>query len=406
MTTTSEADRERHQALLVLEDGAAFPGWSFGAEGEAFGEVVFNTSMTGYQEMLTDPSYHGQIVVMTYPEVGIYGVNGEDGESCRIQAAGFAVYHAVSVPSSHRADESMPEFLRRSAIPGIEGIDTRALTRRIRSCGAMRGGLSTLDLDPDSLIARVREQPMLAERDLAGAVTCESSPLPSEPARNVLRVVLVDAGAKRSIAAQLADYADRPLEVFPVPYNARIEDVLRLDPQGVLVSNGPGDPSVLPGLVALIRELLDRRIPVGGICLGHQLLGLAAGAHTYKMKFGHRGSNHPVKELKTGRILITAQNHGFAIDPVSLGLEPSPRDAVPGESSTSEPRFGESPGGYGQVEITHVSLNDGSVEGLRLTDRPAVSVQFHPEASPGPHDASGFFARFLSILEKHHAETI
>lgn len=396
---TTRTDR----ALLALEDGKVFWGQPVGSRGETFGEMVFNTGMTGYQEVLTDPSYCGQIVAMTYPEIGIYGVNPSDVESARIQVAGFAVHRAVRRPYNHRATASFTQYLEQANLVAIEGIDTRALTRHIRTRGAMRGAISTQDLDPESLIARVRESPSMVGRNLAQAVVLDGTSTPNPRDDGQTHVVVVDAGRKESI---VRDLMERGAAVTIVPYHSGVETVLSLDPDGVLISNGPGDPAVLGEAIALIRALLEHRIPLAGICLGHQLLGLAVGAETYKMRFGHRGTNHPVKDLNTERVLITTQNHGFAVDPTSLGIAWEPleiRDSDSAESPSSTMAellppgvlIGESPLGFGAVEMTHLSLNDGTLEGLRLRERPAFSVQFHPEASPGPHDAQGFFDLFL-----------
>ncbi len=420
-----------HLALLVLEDGTRHWGRCVGCRGEAFGEFVFNTGMTGYQEVLTDPSYRGQIVVMTYPEVGIYGVNPEDVESGGIQVAGFVVGRAVREPFNQRATLSFTEYLTEASVVAMDGIDTRALTRHIRSQGAMRGAISTVDLDPESLVARVRQTPSMSGRNLAGEVS------PREPVTRTptggqssdarpFRVVIVDAGAKGGIAR---DLERRNATVTIVPYDADIGMVLCFEPEGVLVSNGPGDPAPLDCTVATMRELLTRRVPLAGICLGHQLLGLALGGSTYKMRFGHRGTNHPVKNLSSGRVLITTQNHGFAVDPTSLGVPWEPLDTgyrparpeilqelseqvglgAVGDSTTMaallprSPLVGSSPLGYGSVTVTHLSLNDGTLEGLRLNNLPALSVQFHPEARPGPHDAQGFFDEFVRLMEAQRA---
>ena len=453
------------RALLALEDGTLFWGRCVGCPGETFGELVFNTGMTGYQEVLTDPSYRGQIVVMTYPEVGITGVNPEDVESEAVQVAGFVVHHAVREPFNHRATLSFTEYLNRACISALEDVDTRALTRHIRARGAMRGAISTTDLDPDNLVARVRQSPTMLGRNLVREVSTRASratppaagSLPSERRSGVgpFLVVVVDAGAKRHIVQDLASCG---AAVTVVPHDAGVEEVLSLRPDGVLVSNGPGDPAVLDEIIRLVRALLERRVPLAGICLGHQLLGLAVGGRTYKMRFGHRGANHPVKDLATGRVLITTQNHGFAVDPTSLDIPWRPLDTAfrpvhpeilsggecsagddsllrlvgppchgasdadlamrPKQSSKvgasdasptmaellpSQPLVGRSPEGFGSVEITHLSLNDGTLEGLRLHDLPALSVQFHPEASPGPHDAKGFFETFAALMEAHRA---
>jgi carbamoyl-phosphate synthase small subunit len=381
--------------------------------------------MTGYQEVLTDPSYCGQIVVMTYPEIGIYGVNLEDVESGKIQVAGYAVHRAVRTPFNHRATLSFTEYLDQASVVAIEGVDTRALTRHLRTQGAQRGAISTLDLDPESLIARVRQSPEMLGLDLAGAVSPdEPIPFPKqEDAR--FHVVLVDAGRKENIARDLMRHG---CAITAVPYDADIKTVLDLNPDGVFVSNGPGDPDPLHDTIRLMRELLEREIPLAGICLGHQLLGLALGGKTYKMRFGHRGVNHPVRDFRGERILITTQNHGFAVDPTSFNIPWEPLDAafrpacpeiLPCRNPVSarnpvseitmadllpdEPLVGTSPLGFGPVEITHLSLNDGTLEGLQLHDLPAFSVQYHPEAAPGPHDAKPFFDGFVAMVEENGA---
>jgi len=304
-------------ALLALEDGTLFWGKSVGVSGETFGELIFNTGMTGYQEVLTDPSYRGQIVVMTYPEVGIYGINLDDVESKRVQVAGFVIHRAVREPFNHRATLSFTEYLRRAGIVAIEGIDTRALTRHIRTRGAMRGAISTIDLVPESLVSRVRRSPQIVGRDLVREVSPREPVVCSTRREGHFHVVVVDAGVKGGIIRELTL---RQVDVSLVPYDADVATVLSLHPDGILVSNGPGDPAALHQTIRLIRALLENRIPLAGICLGHQLLALALGGQTYKMRFGHRGINHPVKDLATGRVLITTHNHGFAVDPTSLGI--------------------------------------------------------------------------------------
>ena len=413
---------QRKRALLMLEDGTHFWGSSVGQAGETFGELVFNTGMTGYQEVLTDPSYRGQIVVMTYPEVGIYGVNPEDVESSGVQVAGYVVQRAVRTPSNPHATQSLPDYLGEAGTVAIEGVDTRALTRHLRTQGAMRGAISTKDLDPDHLVARVKQSPSMVGRNLAHEAAGDGIHHFGD-AIDGPHVVLIDTGRKQGM---VRDLVARGARVTTVPYTSGLTSVLEMEPDGVLLSNGPGDPEPLDEAVSLIRALLERRVPVAGICLGHQLLGLAVGGKTYKMRFGHRGVNHPVKDLSGGQVVITTQNHGFAVDPTSLGIPWSPLDAAfepenpaileessPPEGSTetlsdaeitmadrlpAEPLLGESPLGYGPITVTYLSLNDGTVEGMRLDTYPAFSVQFHPEAAPGPHDAKPFFDDFLHAV--------
>lgn len=409
-------------AMLILEDGTTFTGSAIGATGQAFGEAVFNTGMTGYQEVLTDPSYRGQIVVMTYPEIGIYGVNPEDVESQRVQVAGFVVHRAVRAPFNQRATLAFDEYLLQAGIVAIEGVDTRALTRHLRSHGAMRGAIVTADgvgdlPKVDVVLARVCETPTMAGRNLAQGATTDDvvAYAAAETAADAPHVVLIDAGRKENIVRSLQASG---AAVTVVPCDLTAGALLALQPDGVMISNGPGDPEPLASTITLIRDLLTEGVPVGGICLGHQLLGIAAGGQTYKMRFGHRGANHPVRDMRTGRILITTQNHGFALDPTSLGIAWAPLDAafapvdpalVPdragltdatmAEQLPPEPLVGASSAGFGPLEVTHLSLNDGTVEGLRFHDRPAVSVQYHPEAAPGPHDARRFFEDFLTLVK-------
>jgi carbamoyl-phosphate synthase small subunit len=426
---------ESRTALLVLEDETIFWGKSVGHAGETFGELVFNTSMTGYQEVLTDPSYCGQIVVMTYPEIGIYGVNPDDVESGQIQVAGYAIHRAVRQPFNQRAIQSFPDYLEGAGVAAIEGIDTRKLTRHLRTHGAQRGAISTTDLDPESLIQRVHQIPQMAGLNLAQEVTPDASlPLtyktvsgakaPSVETR--FNIVMVDCGRKESIARDLMAHG---CHVTVVPYNADIKTVLDLNPDGVFVCNGPGDPDPLDDTISLVRGVLEQGLPLAGICLGHQILGLALGGKTYKMRFGHRGINHPVRDFRAERILITTQNHGFAVDPTSLGIAWEPLDEafepsnpevcksaslqvcksrITGHESRvtmasllpEEPLMGKSPLGFGKVLITHLSLNDGTMEGMRLLDLPAFSVQYHPEAAPGPHDAKPYFDEFVALMEE------
>jgi carbamoyl-phosphate synthase small subunit len=372
---------DRRRALLALRDGRVFRGESLGASGEASGEVVFNTSMTGYQEILTDPSYRGQIVLMTYPLIGNYGLNDEDMESRRPWVNGFAVREASRVVSSWRGHLSLAEYMAGHGVVGIQGLDTRALTRHLRDHGAQEGIISTEELDAARLAERARGLPPLVGRDLVREVTADApftwregpweaggGYAPPAPVR--FRVVAYDSGIKFAILRQMAAAGG---EVTVVPARTSAADVLALRPDGLLLSNGPGDPEAVPYLIAAVRDLLGR-LPIFGICLGHQILALAAGGRTYKLPFGHHGANHPVKDLATGRVETTAQNHGFAVDPGSVAAD-----------------------GW---EVSHLNLNDGTCEGMRHPGLRAVSVQYHPEASPGPHDAHHLFTRFTEVMSE------
>jgi carbamoyl-phosphate synthase small subunit len=358
------------KSLLVLEDGTWFEGWTFAGEGEVCGEVVFNTSMTGYQEILTDPSYCGQIVAMTYPLIGNYGINPEDVESERIQVEGFIVREYEPMPSNWRSGMALADYLTREGIVGIEGVDTRALTRHLRLSGAMKGIISTEDLDPGALAAKAKAAPGLVGRDLVRGITCRESYEWPEKGTAGFHVVAFDFGIKFNIVRCLAA---RGCRVTVVPAWTSADEVKALKPDGVLFSNGPGDPEPVTYAVETIRKLMGR-VPLFGICLGQQLLGLALGGKTYKLKFGHRGANHPVKNLQTGRVEITTQNHGFCVDADSI------RDP--------------------DVEITHVNLNDQTLEGFRHRSLPVFSVQYHPEASAGPHDAAYLFDDFIRMMKK------
>jgi carbamoyl-phosphate synthase small subunit len=367
-------------ALLALADGRVFHGESFGAVGEAHGEVVFNTSMTGYQEILTDPSYRGQIVCMTYPLIGNYGINAEDVESRRPWVNGFVVKEACPFPSSWRGRMRLDDYMREHGIVGIQGIDTRALTRHLRDRGAQEGVISSVDLEPERLAERARARPGLVGRDLVSEVTIERPHGWQQGQWNLDRgympppaprfqVVAYDSGIKQNILRQLASLG---CDIHVVPAQTPAAAVLEREPHGVFLANGPGDPEGVPYLIDSVRNLIGR-VPIFGICLGNQILGLAFGGATYKLKFGHHGANHPVRDLASGRVEITAQNHGFAVDPKSVA------------------RAG--------LEETHVNLNDGTSEGMRHRELPIFSVQYHPEASPGPHDAHYLFHRFIELME-------
>jgi carbamoyl-phosphate synthase small subunit len=368
------------KAILALEDGTIFEGESYGAEGETSGEVCFNTSMTGYQEILTDPSYKGQIVSMTYTQQGNYGVNDEDIESRRPWAEGFIVKEGCRYPSSWRSVELLGEYLLRHSIVAISGIDTRALTRIIREKGAMGSVISTLDTDAESLVAKAKETPSLVGADLVKEVTCAepygwheglwelvggySLPLKGS---GKLKVVAYDYGIKRNILRNLLAVG---CDVTVVPASTPAAEALAMKPDGIFLSNGPGDPAAVGYAIEIVKELIGKR-PIFGICLGHQILSLALGGKTFKLKFGHRGANQPVKDMTTGKVEITAQNHGFAVDMGSL------KD---------------------KAELTHINLNDDTVEGLTHKDLPLFSVQHHPEASPGPHDSAYLFKRFVDMM--------
>ena len=367
-------------ALLVLADGTSYKGWSFGATGTAIGEVVFNTAMTGYQEVATDPSYYGQIVTFTYPELGNTGVNPEDEESSKPQIRGAIARNISRRPSNWRSTQSLPDYFKEHNIPGIYGIDTRALTRKLRSSGAMNGGISTEILDPAELLQQVQAAPSMEGLNLVQEVTTKEVYEWSDPTQpnwefrpvldgeqgEPLTVVALDFGIKRNILRRLASYGCR---VIVVPADTPPEEILKYNPDGIFLSNGPGDPAPVKEGIATTKALLEREKPVFGICMGHQILGLSMGAETFKLKFGHRGLNHPAG--LQGQIEITSQNHGFAINAESLDAD---------------------------VEITHLNLNDRTVAGLRHKTLPFFSVQYHPEASPGPHDADYLFKQFVESM--------
>lgn len=357
------------KAILVLEDGRTFTGTSFGADGETFGEMVFNTSMSGYQEILTDPSYAGQIVCMTYPLIGNYGTNAEDVESRRPWVEGLVVREASRIASNFRSTMSLQDYLKTNNIIGIEHIDTRALVRHIRDKGAMRAGISTIETDAASLLERVTASPEMANRELATSVTVdENYDYPAAGAER-FHIVAYDFGVKTNSLREFAKFGCR---VTVVPAETAAADVLALEPDGIFLSNGPGDPASMVSVVNEVRKLTASHKPMFGICLGHQLIGTAFGGSTYKLKFGHRGGNQPIKDLTTGKIEITSHNHGFAVDAESL-----PPD----------------------VEVTHINLNDHTVAGLRHKTLPVFSVQYHPESAPGPHDSEYLFERFIDLMD-------
>jgi carbamoyl-phosphate synthase small subunit len=380
---TSSAD-----AVLVLEDGTIFRGKALGAEGESIGEVVFNTAMSGYQEILTDPSYYGQMVTMTYPHIGNYGINLHDAESERPFVAGFIVREACAMPSNWRSSESLDAYLKRHGIVGIQRIDTRALTRHLRDKGAKMGVISTEEKREKILLEKVKSAPTLIGRDLVKEVTCKKAYAWTEPLPKIYydsyevppcidaerrrRLVVMDCGVKHNILRWGVTIG---FDVQVAPAHSTAAEILAYQPDAVLLSNGPGDPEGVPYVIKTVQELFGKT-PIFGICLGHQILGLASGGKTFKLKFGHHGANHPVKNLDNGRVEITSQNHNFAVEPETLSSKDS--------------------------QLTHRNLNDGTLEGFRRLDAPIFSVQYHPEASPGPHDAGYLFGQLQQLLWRAH----
>ena len=359
------------EAILYLQDGTSFRGRTLKETGETAGEVVFNTAMTGYQEILTDPSYTGQIVVMTYPLIGNYGVNDEDVESDHVHVKGFVVKEFCRRPSNWRAKKSLTEYLNDNKIIAIEGVDTRALTRHLRMAGAMKALISTEDFDPKSLQKKIDAMPSMEGMDFVKDVSTLKKYIWKLQGPRLYKVAAIDCGIKYNILRILADLGCE-VHVFPAKTSAK--EIMSIKPDGVFLSNGPGDPAVVTYVIGTVKELLGK-IPIFGICLGNQILGLALGGRTYKLKFGHHGANHPVKDFQGNRIAVTSQNHGFCVDMKSLALD--------------------------EVEVIHMNLNDKSVEGIMHKHYPAFSIQYHPEAAPGPHDAQYLFKHFIAMMEKH-----
>jgi carbamoyl-phosphate synthase small subunit len=363
-------------AILVLEDGRTFSGTAYGAVGETFGEAVFTTGMTGYQETLTDPSYHKQVVVQTAPQIGNTGVNDEDDESGRIWVAGYVVRDPARRPSNWRATGSLDDRLAAEGVVGISGIDTRALTRHLRSRGAMRVGVSSMDLDPASLLSRVRESPEMLGADLSAEVSTPQRYTVAAVGKHRYTVAALDLGIKRNVSRRLAQ---RGVTTYVFPASATLDELLAVSPDAIFFSPGPGDPATADGPVGLAREVMRRQMPLFGICFGSQILGRALGFGTYKLGYGHRGINQPVFDRTTGKVEVTSHNHGFAVDaPLNTVIETD----------------------FGGVEVSHVCLNDDVVEGLRARDVPAFTVQYHPEAAAGPHDADYLFDRFVELVER------
>ncbi|MFC8350635.1 glutamine-hydrolyzing carbamoyl-phosphate synthase small subunit [Streptomyces sp. NPDC057280] len=385
MTTSTKGNASQRKgalpAVLVLEDGRIFRGRAYGAVGVTFGEAVFSTGMTGYQETLTDPSYHRQVVVMTAPHVGNTGVNDEDPESKQIWVAGYVVRDPARVPSNWRSRRSLDEELAQQGVVGISGIDTRALTRHLRERGAMRVGIFSGEALPDegTMLTEVRQAPEMKGADLSAEVATKEAYVVPAIGEKKFTVAAVDLGIKGMTPHRMAE---RGIEVHVLPATATVEDVYAVDPDGVFFSNGPGDPATADHAVSVMRGVLERKTPLFGICFGNQILGRSLGFGTYKLKYGHRGINQPVQDRTTGKVEVTAHNHGFAVD--------APLDKV---SDTP----------YGRAEVSHVCLNDNVVEGLQLLDQPAFSVQYHPEAAAGPHDAAYLFDRFVSLMEGQRA---
>lgn len=365
--------QKSEKAIIVLEDGTAFEGLSFGVSGERTAEMVFNTGMAGYQEVLTDPSYKGQMVVMTAPQIGNYGMNPDFSESASIHMDAFIVRELSRIPSHHESQEELKDFLITHNCMGIQGVDTRALTLRLREKGAMKAVISTLDFDQKGLLSKLEKAPGLIGRDLVKEVTWLDQEffkkMQTISAENDFHVAVYDFGIKRNIIRSLVGVGCR---VSIIKSDTKASDILEMHPDGIMLSNGPGDPEGVPYVIEEVKKLIGK-VPIFGICLGHQILGLALGGHSFKLKFGHHGVNHPVKEVKNGRVRITVQNHGFCIDPDTINVE--------------------------GLEVTHINLNDNTLEGIFVPHRYLMSVQFHPESAPGPHDANGLFKDFKEMMK-------